>query len=75
MPGGYYPELGEDAPDRLFHAEHNLRSSYSLCWKAERGAAARAKLRELNIRPDHISQGELGEWLQASRLLLAEMRQ
>ena len=75
MPGGYYPELGEDAPDRLFHAEHNLRSSYSLCWKAEHGAAARAKLREFNIRPDHISRREPGEWSQASRPLLAEVRQ
>lgn len=66
--GGYYPELGEDAPDRLFHAEHNFRSSYSLCWKAEHDAAARAKLRELNIRPGHISRREPGECLQATRL-------
>lgn len=66
--GAYYPELGEDAPDRLFHAEHNFRSTYSLCWKAEHDAAARAKLRELNIRPGHISRREPGEWLQATRL-------
>lgn len=62
-----YPNL-EDTADRVFHAEHNFRSSYSLCWKAADDAAARSKLRELNIRPGHISRREPGEESHATRL-------
>lgn len=59
LPGGYYPEMGDEAPHRLFHSEH-IGRAYDLTWRAFQDEAARAKLRELNIRPGHIRKLELG---------------
>lgn len=68
LAAAYYPELGEPAPDRLFHSEFNFASTYSLCWKVADDAAARVKLRELRIRPAAIERRTQGEWLEATRL-------
>ncbi|MGN7104900.1 hypothetical protein ACTHR6_25030 [Ralstonia holmesii] len=67
----YHPELGEEPAERLFYMEHNFRSTYSLCWLEAKDTEARAKLKELNIRPvagTAPERGVPGEWMQATRL-------
>lgn len=63
-----HPELGETPPARLFHAEHNYGSTYSLCWKTDDDKAARTRLRELRIFPASVERRTPAEWLEAKRL-------
>jgi len=51
---GYWPELGEAPPERLFHSSFNARNSYSLCWRVSDNEKARAILSKLLIRPELI---------------------
>lgn len=60
LAGGFYPELGDEAPHRLFHSEH-IGRSYDLTWRAFQDEKARATLRELNVRPGHIRRLEPGD--------------
>ncbi len=64
----YCPELGQQAPARLFHSEYNYAGTYSLCWKIEDDQAARARLRELRIFPLRVEHRTPAEWLEAKRL-------
>lgn len=64
----YYPEMGEQAPERLFHSEFNFAGTYSLCWKLEDDKSARARLRELRIFPRKVEHRTPAEWLEAKRL-------
>lgn len=70
VPAGavYCPEMGEQAPSRLFHSEHNYAGTYSLCWKTGDDQAARARLRELRIFPRRVEYRTPAEWLEAKRL-------
>lgn len=61
----YHPELGETPAPRLFATRHNFRDSYSVTWPASRDSEARAKFKELNIRPlkcSPIRPEVLGQW-------------
>ena len=49
----YYPELGQARPDRLFWSRICL-SHYSVYWRPERDAEARAAFARLRIRPRRI---------------------
>lgn len=64
----YWPEMGETAPNRLFHSEFNFGRTYSLCWKVEDDAAARSRLRELRVSPRNIERHAPAELLEAKRL-------
>jgi hypothetical protein len=50
----YTPEMGEEAPERLFHSEYNAGKTYSLCWRVADDLKARAVLSKLMIRPKLI---------------------
>ena len=67
-PGGYYPELGEQPPERIFHAEFNHGTTYCLGWKVTDDEAARAHLRRLRIRPSEVKRYAPADWLPARRL-------
>jgi hypothetical protein len=47
----YCPEMGEKPEPRVFHSEYNYRDSYSVFWKVEDDACARAVFKKLRIRP------------------------
>lgn len=67
----YHPEMNEKPEPRLFDSRHNFRDSYSVSWPTDRDAEARAKLKELRIRPAFkapIELGVPGEWSPATRL-------
>jgi hypothetical protein len=64
----YFPEEGETPPARLFHSEHILGDSYSVCWREGDDAQARKELARLRIRPKTIEHRKLADWNEAKYL-------
>lgn len=66
----YAPEMGQEAPVRVFFSEHNFGNSYCLCWKVEDDECARAVLKALRVRPAFHTTVELkkqGDYSVATR--------
>ena len=67
-PGGYFPELRDAPPVRLFGAESLTATCYCLCWRVEHDEAARTHLKRLRIRPSEVKRYAPEDWLPARGL-------